>query len=184
MTKHRSHSAAFKRRVAEEFIAGETLHALSKRHDISRQLIRIWVGKFEAGAGEQGGSCKIVCKLEPTALSTGRVKAKLLRLPPRVTAQDVEIDGADIGHAEFTEADKTARDKALRAVETQVMESLEENLGSEDASEWNWQALANQVNLRWGLKTSDRQLKQVGNAVPPLLGYAVAAAAKKLLRAM
>jgi len=50
MTKHRSHSAAFKRQVAEEFIAGETLHALSKRHEISRQLIRIWVGKLEAGA--------------------------------------------------------------------------------------------------------------------------------------
>src|SRR5277367_1101571 len=50
MTKHRSHSAAFKRQVAEEFLAGETLHALSKRHDISRQLIQIWVGKFEAGA--------------------------------------------------------------------------------------------------------------------------------------
>lgn len=49
MTKHRSHSAAFKRQVAEEFIAGETVHALSKRHDISRQLIRIWVG-IEAGA--------------------------------------------------------------------------------------------------------------------------------------
>jgi len=28
---------------------GEALHALSKRHDISRQLIRIWAGKFEAG---------------------------------------------------------------------------------------------------------------------------------------
>src|ERR1700712_426112 len=50
MTKHRSHSAAFKRQVAQEFIAGETLHGLSKRHDISRQLIRIWVGKFESGA--------------------------------------------------------------------------------------------------------------------------------------
>jgi transposase-like protein len=50
MTKHRSHGVAFKRQVAEEFIAGETLHGLSKRHDISRQLIRIWVGKFEAGA--------------------------------------------------------------------------------------------------------------------------------------
>jgi transposase-like protein len=49
-TKHRSHSAAFKLQVAEEFIAGETLHALSQQHDISRQLIRIWVGKFEAGA--------------------------------------------------------------------------------------------------------------------------------------
>ncbi len=32
------------------FVAGETLHGLSKRHDISRQLIRIWVGKYEAGA--------------------------------------------------------------------------------------------------------------------------------------
>ncbi len=50
MARHRSHSVAFKRQVAEEFIAGETLHALSKRHDVSRQLIRIWVGKFEAGA--------------------------------------------------------------------------------------------------------------------------------------
>src|SRR5271170_2313764 len=50
MTRHRSHSAAFKRQVAGEFIAGETLHASSKRHHISRQLIRIWVGKFEAGA--------------------------------------------------------------------------------------------------------------------------------------
>src|SRR6202044_877343 len=50
MTKHRSHSAAFKRQVAQEFIAGETLHGLSQRYDISRQLIRIWVGKYGAGA--------------------------------------------------------------------------------------------------------------------------------------
>ena len=49
MTKHRSHSAAFKRQVAQEFIAGETLHGLSKRHDLSRQLILIWVGKDIAG---------------------------------------------------------------------------------------------------------------------------------------
>src|ERR1700748_510332 len=50
MVKHRSHSVAFKRQVAGEFISGETLHALSRRHDVSRQLVRIWVGKFEAGA--------------------------------------------------------------------------------------------------------------------------------------
>jgi hypothetical protein len=43
MTKHRSHSAAFKRQDTLEFVAGETLHGLSKRHDISRQLIRIWL---------------------------------------------------------------------------------------------------------------------------------------------
>jgi transposase len=50
MAKHRSHSIEFKRQVAQEFIAGETLHALSSRHDVSRNLIRIWVGKFETGA--------------------------------------------------------------------------------------------------------------------------------------
>jgi transposase len=50
MTKHRSHGAAFKRQVAQEFIAGETLHGLSQRHDISRQLVRIWVSKYDAGA--------------------------------------------------------------------------------------------------------------------------------------
>jgi transposase-like protein len=40
----------FKRQVAQEFIAGETPYGLSKRHDISRQLIRVWVQKYEAGA--------------------------------------------------------------------------------------------------------------------------------------
>jgi transposase len=50
MTKYRSHSVALKRQVAESCLAGETLHALSKRYDISRRLVRIWVGKFEAVA--------------------------------------------------------------------------------------------------------------------------------------
>jgi transposase len=50
MARHRSHSVEFKRQVAQEFLAGETLHGLAKRHDISRNLIRIWVDKYEAGA--------------------------------------------------------------------------------------------------------------------------------------
>jgi len=49
MTTYRSHSAAFKRQVAQEFVAGEPLRELAKRHDISRTLIRIWVSKYEAG---------------------------------------------------------------------------------------------------------------------------------------
>jgi transposase-like protein len=53
MAKHRSHSIEFKRQVAQEFIAGETLHSLAKRHDISRNLIRIWVKKLEAGAFDE-----------------------------------------------------------------------------------------------------------------------------------
>jgi transposase len=53
MAKHRFHSIEFKRQVAQEFIAGETLHALANRYDISRTLIRIWVKKFEAGAFDE-----------------------------------------------------------------------------------------------------------------------------------
>jgi transposase-like protein len=50
MAKHRSHSVEFKRQVMQEFLAGETLHGLAKRHDVSRNLIRIWVQKYEQGA--------------------------------------------------------------------------------------------------------------------------------------
>jgi transposase len=50
MAKHRSHSIEFKRQVVQEYISGETLHGLARRHDLSRNLIRIWVQKCEAGA--------------------------------------------------------------------------------------------------------------------------------------
>jgi transposase len=53
MPRHRSHSVDFKRQVVAEYHAGETLHALSRRHDLSRNLIRIWVEKTEAGAIDQ-----------------------------------------------------------------------------------------------------------------------------------
>ena len=47
MAKHPSHSIEFKRQIAQEFIAGDPLHALAKRYDVSRNLIRIWVKKVE-----------------------------------------------------------------------------------------------------------------------------------------
>ena len=50
---HRTHSIAFKRQVVEEYLAGETLHGLARRHDLSRTLIRIWVDKYEAGAFDE-----------------------------------------------------------------------------------------------------------------------------------
>jgi transposase-like protein len=53
MPRHRSHSTDFKRQVVAEYHAGETLHALSRRHDLSRNLIRIWIEKAEAGALDQ-----------------------------------------------------------------------------------------------------------------------------------
>ena len=50
MARHRTYSIEFKRQVAQEFLSGETLYGLAKRHDICRNLIRIWVAKYEAGA--------------------------------------------------------------------------------------------------------------------------------------
>ena len=50
MARHRTHSDEFKRQIAQEFVTGETLHGLAKRHDLSRNLIRIRVSKLEAGA--------------------------------------------------------------------------------------------------------------------------------------
>ena len=50
VARHRTYSVAFKRQVVQEYLAGESLHGLAKRHDLARNLIRIWVAKYEAGA--------------------------------------------------------------------------------------------------------------------------------------
>ena len=50
MARHRRYSLEFKRRVVQEHLAdGMTLSALARHHDISRNLIRLWVEKHEAG---------------------------------------------------------------------------------------------------------------------------------------
>ena len=49
MAKHRTHSIEFKGQVVQEILGGESPHALAKRHGISRNLIKIWVAKYEAG---------------------------------------------------------------------------------------------------------------------------------------
>jgi transposase-like protein len=48
--QHRRHSTAFKRQVVEEYHAGGTLHGLSRQYDVCRNLIRIWIEKYDAGA--------------------------------------------------------------------------------------------------------------------------------------
>lgn len=51
MSKHRTHSIAFRRQVVEEYLAGEMFYGLARRHDLSRTPIRLWLEKYEAGAG-------------------------------------------------------------------------------------------------------------------------------------
>ena len=58
MPKHRTYSIEFKHQVVQEYLGGETLHGLLKRHHVSRNLIRVWIAKYEAGEfdGEAGAA--------------------------------------------------------------------------------------------------------------------------------
>jgi len=50
MARHRSFSSEFKRQLAKEFLDGRAgLHELARRHSLSRNLIRLWIRKYEAG---------------------------------------------------------------------------------------------------------------------------------------
>jgi transposase len=50
MVRHRSFGSRFKRQVAREFLDGRAgLHELARRYSISRNLIRLWIRKYEAG---------------------------------------------------------------------------------------------------------------------------------------
>ena len=83
MARQRSHSIEFKRQVAQEFAAGETLYALAKRHDLSRQLIRVWVEKYEAGALDEDAQAADLLK---------EYEAKIAALERMVGRQALEIE--------------------------------------------------------------------------------------------
>ena len=56
MARYRHYSIEFKRQVVETYLAGErSMHALAREHDLSRNLIRTWLAKYEAGEFEEGG---------------------------------------------------------------------------------------------------------------------------------
>ncbi len=54
MSNYRLFAVAFKRQVSEEYLAGASLHARSRKHEVARNLIRIWVAKYQAGEFEPG----------------------------------------------------------------------------------------------------------------------------------
>ena len=50
MARHRSFSSEFKRQISREFLEGRAgMHELARRYSISRNLIRLWIRKYEAG---------------------------------------------------------------------------------------------------------------------------------------
>ena len=83
MAKHRTYSIEFKRQVAQEFLAGESLHGLSRRHDVSRNLIRVWVAKLEAGTYDEDAKAADLLQ---------EYEAKIAALERLVGRQALEIE--------------------------------------------------------------------------------------------
>lgn len=88
MARQRGHSVEFKRQVAQEYLAGETLHGLAKRHDISRNLIRIWVAKDEAGSFDNDAAAAGVVQAQEARI------AALERLAGKLALENEFLKGA------------------------------------------------------------------------------------------
>jgi transposase len=77
MARHRSYSITFKRQVVQEYLSGETLHSLAKRHDITRTLIGVWIGKYEAGGfDEDTASAALITEYEARIAALERLVGK------------------------------------------------------------------------------------------------------------
>ncbi len=63
---HRVYPVQYKRQVAEEYLVdGVPLRELARRHDVERNLIRIWVEKYQAGEfSEETANAEIVREYE------------------------------------------------------------------------------------------------------------------------
>jgi preprotein translocase subunit SecA len=75
----------------------------------------------------------------------------------------VELDAKEFAGMDFQDAERFAKDEAIRLSERQILEAVEENLPeAEEQSEWNWEALAKFSNVRWKTSFRDRDLKKIG----------------------
>ncbi len=73
------------------------------------------------------------------------------------------LDPREFRHMDYATAEQVAKDEAERAVETQILDEIEQNLPLDvDPSEWNWESVARMANMRWRLSLRDRDLKRVG----------------------
>ncbi|MDB5312065.1 MAG: preprotein translocase subunit SecA [Gemmataceae bacterium] len=73
----------------------------------------------------------------------------------------IEFDASDF-RGGIDDSCKAAQEKALQTVPTVVQELMEENLNDEDEKDWKWNEMSRAINARYGLKTSERDLKRVG----------------------
>ncbi|MEY4614001.1 MAG: preprotein translocase subunit SecA [Planctomycetota bacterium] len=115
------------------------------------------------------------CKIRIIEMISNQIKIAVDRFLDRKYGADsfaqfasdklgVEFKSSDFDRSTFEEAELYAKNKALSVTFTQLQDFIEENLGSDDETEWNWQALTNQVNKRWDLQNTEKTLKSIGKS--------------------
>jgi transposase len=84
MARYRTYTVEFKRQLVEEHLGGGTsLNQLARRHDISRELRRIWARKYEAGEFVSDG---------PSQADRRAYEAKIAGLERKVGQLTMELD--------------------------------------------------------------------------------------------
>ena len=84
MARYRAYALEFERQLVEEHLGGGTsLNQLAWRHDISRELLRTWVKKHEAGDLAGG---------RPTTPDRRAYEAKIAGLERKVGQLTMELD--------------------------------------------------------------------------------------------
>ena len=80
-----------------------------------------------------------------------------------------QMDPKNFRNCDYATAVEVAKDEAERSAEGAILSALEENLpigeGGDDKeimADWNWAAMVNFLNTRYGLSLRDRDLKQIG----------------------
>ena len=141
MSKHRSYPIEFKRQVAQEYLAGETFHGLAKRHEISRNLVRIWVAKYEAGS-----------------LDSDVVAADI------VQAQEARIGALVSGPMVIT---RRVRHAATPTRTNQLVQMVRANLGSPEASSLRLHAIGRKHPQQRTVPSRERGLWNVERGTQP-----------------
>ncbi len=84
MARYRTYTIEVKRQVVEEHLNGGTsLNQLARRHDIARELLRIWLRKYEAGEFAGDG---------PPRADRRAYEAKIAGLERKVGQLTMELD--------------------------------------------------------------------------------------------
>jgi len=79
-------------------------------------------------------------------------------------AAGIEINASDLKNMDPAAATEFLREEALKQAEDLIREKIDEDFPTdvEDEREWNWIAFSKWLNGRWGLTTTDRELRQAG----------------------